>query len=156
MNRFAAAPLTLIVIALGLVACGGGGGSAPSKSEFAANANKICADTQKNLQNLGKATSTTEVANQIDKVIGEMKKSVDQLKGLDQPDGSAGDAADKFVKATETDINGKGVPALEDLRDAIKKKDQKAAQKAYQRLQAINTSNSQKLARDAGVKSCGA
>jgi hypothetical protein len=155
MNRFAAAPLTLILLVLGLAACGGGGGgSAPSKADFAASANKTCTETQQHLQDLGKATSTDEVANQIDKVIGEMKTSVDKLKDLDQPDGAAGDAAEKFVNATESDIDGKGVPALQDLRDAIKTKDQKAAQKAYQSLQAINTTNSQKLARAAGVKSC--
>ena len=39
----------------------------------------------------------------------------------------------------QSDIEGKGIPALEDLRDAVKSKDQAAAQKAAQELQAIET-----------------
>jgi hypothetical protein len=153
MNRFAAAPLVLIVLVLGLVACGGDGG-APSKADFAASANKICSTTEKQLTNLGKASSTDEIADQIDKVIDAMQNSVDQLKDLKRPDGAAGETAEKFVNAVDADIGDKGIPALEDLRDAIKKKDQQAAQKAYQRLQTIETTNSDKLAREAGVKGC--
>jgi hypothetical protein len=152
MNRFAATPLVLIVLGLG--ACGGSGGDAPSKAEFAADANKICTATEKQLTNLGKASSTDEIADQIDKVIDAMQKSVDQLKDLERPDGAAGDTAEKFVNAVDSDIGDNGIPALEDLRDAIKKKDQQAAQKAYQRLQTIETANSDKLAREAGVKGC--
>jgi hypothetical protein len=153
MNRFAATPLVLLV--LGLVACGGdGGGDAPSKADFAAEANKICTTTEKQLTNLGKASSTDEIADQIDKVIDAMQKSVDQLKDLERPDGAAGETAEKFVNAVDSDIGDKGIPALEDLRDAVKKKDQQAAQKAYQRLQTIETTTSDKLAREAGVKGC--
>jgi hypothetical protein len=155
MNRFAAAPLTLVLLVLGLAACGGdGGGDAPSKADFAADANKICTDAEKHLQDLGKATSADQVADQIDKVVDEMQSSVDRLQDLDRPDGNAGEAARKAVDAISSDIEDKGIPALEDLRDAIKDKDQKAAQKAYQRLQAVETTNSTKLARDAGIKGC--
>ena len=155
MNRFAAAPLTLIVLVLGLAACGGdGGGDAPSQEEFAKSADQICTDAEKSLQELGKATSADEVANQLDKVIDETQGSVDKLKDLDRPDGDAGKAADKFVNALQSDIEDKGIPALEHLRDAIKSKDQQAAQKAYQELQSIQTTNSDKLAKAAGVTGC--
>jgi intergrase/recombinase len=155
MNRFAATPVALLVLVLGLVSCGGdGGGDAPSKAEFATQANKICTATEKQLTNLGKAASTDEIADQIDKVIDAMQKSVDQLKDLDRPDGAAGETAEKFVNAVDSDIGDKGIPALEDLRDAIKKKDQQAAQKAYRRLQTVETTTSDKLAQEAGVKGC--
>jgi len=152
MKRFAAAPLTLIV--LGIVACGGGDGDAPSKADFAADATEVCKDAEKNLQGLEKATSPDEAAAQIDKVVAQMKTSMDELKGLDQPDGNAGEAAKKAVDAISSDIEDKGIPALEDLGDAIKDEDQQAAQQAFQRLQDVDTANTNELARAAGIKGC--
>ena len=73
---------------------------------------------------------------------------------LDRPDGDAGDAADKFLAALESDINDKGIPALEKLRDAAKANDQKAAQEAVAELQAIDSGDTDKLAVAAGAKGC--
>jgi hypothetical protein len=159
MNRFAAVPLTLLVLALGLVACGGddgdGGGDAPSKADFAASADRICNEAEKALQNVGEnANSPGEIADAVDKVIEQTQKSIDDLKDLDRPEGEAGDAANKFVDAISSDIEGKGIPALKDLRDALKSNDQAAAQEAAQKLQAIETTNSDKLAREIGAKGC--
>ena len=156
MNRLAAAPLTTLVLALGLVACGGGGGGdAPSKAEFGADADKVCAEAEKNLGEIGQnATSRAEIAKAVDKVIAETQKSLDDLKALDRPDGAAGEAADKFVNSLQTDIEDKGIPALEKLRDALKSGDQQAAQKAAQELQAIDSGNTNKLARAAGATGC--
>jgi hypothetical protein len=155
MNRFAAAPLALIVLVLGLAACGGDDDDAPSKADFAAGADKICKNAETALQNVGEnAKSPDEVAAAVDKVIEETQKSIDQLQDLEQPDGDAGKAASEFVDALSSDIEDKGIPALEDLRDALKDKDQQAAQQAAQKLQAIETTNSDKLARDIGAKGC--
>jgi hypothetical protein len=155
MNRFAAAPLTLFLLVLGLAACGGGDGDAPSKADFAASADRICNEAEKSLQNVGEnANSPEEIAAAVDKVIDQTQKSIDKLKDLERPEGDAGEAADKFVDALSSDIEGKGIPALEDLRDALKDNDQQAAQKAAQKLQAIETTNSDKLARDIGAKGC--
>jgi hypothetical protein len=155
MNRFAAPPLTLIVLALGLAACGGGDDDAPSKADFAASADKICKNAETALQNVGEdAKSPDEVAAAVDKVIDETQKSIDELQDLERPDGDAGAAAGEFVDALSSDIEDKGIPALEDLRDALKDNDQQAAQSAAQKLQAIETTNSDKLARDIGAKGC--
>src|SRR5919112_4074185 len=154
MNRFAAAPLALVLAAFGLAACGGGGGDAPSKAEFAADANEICAEAEQSLKDLTKSTTPDELAKALDKGIDETQKSVDKLKDLERPDGQAGEAAEKFVNALETQIQDKGVPVLEDLRDAIKDNDQQAAQDAYQRLQKIETADANKLARQIGAKGC--
>jgi hypothetical protein len=155
MNRFAAAPLILLVLALGLAACGGGDDDAPSKADFAASADKICKNAETALQNVGEdAKSPDEVAAAVDKVIDETQKSIDELQGLERPDGDAGAAAGEFVDALSSDIEDKGIPALEDLRDALKENDQQAAQAAAQKLQAIETTNSDKLARDIGAKGC--
>ena len=153
MNRFAATPLALVLVAFGVASCGGGG-DAPSKAEFATDANKICAEAEQSLKDLSKSTTPDELANALDKGIDETQKSVDKLKDLERPDGDAGEAADKFVSALETQIEDKGIPVLEDLRDAIKDNDQKAAQDAYQRLQKIETSDANKFARQIGAKGC--
>jgi hypothetical protein len=154
MIRLAAAPLTTLLLALGLLACGGGD-DAPTKAEFGADADKVCAAAEKNLGDIGQnATSRAEIAKAVDKVIDETQGSLDNLKALDRPDGAAGDAADKFVSSLESDIADKGIPALEKLRDALKSNDQQAAQKAAQELQAIDSGNTDKLARAAGAKGC--
>ena len=154
MNRFAALPLVPVLIAIGLSACGGD--DAPSRQDFADQAEKICQNAEKQLQSVGQnASSPTEIANAIDKVIDQSQSSLDDLRDLDQPDGADGEAAERFVKALERDIEDKGIPALEDLRDALKDNDQQAAQEAAQRLQAIETSNTDELAKKIGATDCG-
>jgi hypothetical protein len=153
MIRFAAAPLTLIVLAVGLVACGGD--DAPSEADFATDAKKICQNAENELQDVAEdASSPDEIAAAVDEVIDETQNSVDELKELDLPEGAAGEEAERFVNALEADIEDKGIPALEDLRDAVKANDQQAAEKAAERLQAIETTNSTKLARKLGIDAC--
>jgi hypothetical protein len=154
MIRRAAAPLTVLLLALVPAACGGGD-DAPSKAEFGAAADKVCATAEKHLGQIGQnATSPAQVAAAIDKVIDETQKSVDDVKALDRPDGAAGDAADKFVDSLQTDIEGKGIPALKKLRDAAKTNDKAAAQKAADELRAIDSGDTDKLARAAGATGC--
>jgi hypothetical protein len=155
MNRFAALPLIPVLIAIGLSACGGGD-DAPSKQEFADQAAKICQNAEKQLESVGKnAKSPNEIAAAIDKVIDQSQSSLDDLRDLEQPEGDAGADAEKFVKSLESDIEDKGIPALEDLRDALKDNDQKAAQEAAAKLQAIETSDTDQLAKRIGATDCG-
>jgi len=151
MNRFAATPLAMLVLAVS--ACGGD--DAPSKADFAADADRICKDAEKQLSQVGEDVSTPkEIADAVDTVIEQSQESVDELKDLERPDGAPGEAADKFVDALSTDIEDKGIPALEDLRDAVRDQDEQAAQKAAESLQAIETSNTDDLARGIGAKAC--
>jgi hypothetical protein len=153
MHRFAS--LVLAAGAIAAAGCGSGGDSAPSKAEFGASADKVCAKAEKSLQNIGTGAKTREdVAKAVDKVIDETQSSLDELKALDRPDGDAGDAADKFIASLEHDIKDKGIPALEKLRDAARANDQQAAQQAIAQLQAIDSSNTDKLAVAAGARGC--
>jgi len=153
MTRFAAAPLTVLLLALALLACGGGD-DAPSKDEFAKQAEEICAKQSSQLEGLSSASSPDEIASRLDKAIDSTRESIDELGDLDRPEGEAGKKAEQFVNAVETEIGDKGLPVLEELRDAIKSKDQQAFQKAYQQLTALDTSNSNKLATEIGAESC--
>ena len=153
MNRFAAAPLALILLALGLAACGGD--DAPSKADFAADAEEVCKNAEEKLEGVGEnASNPEEIADAVDKVIDATQNSVDELQDLELPEGADGKAAEQFVNALGTDIEDKGIPALEALRDALEKNDQQAAQKAAQQLQAIETTDTDDLARKLGAEAC--
>ena len=147
------APILLALLAFGLAACGGD--DAPSREEFADRADEICRKAERALENVGeKAESPEQIADAVDRVIEESRNAVDDLADLDRPEGDAGETADKFVDATRTEIEDKGIPALEDLRDAIQSEDQQAAQEAAQRLQGISTEASNRAARDLGANEC--
>jgi hypothetical protein len=150
MHRFAS-----LLLVVGVVAAGCGGSDAPSKAEFGANADKVCANAEKSLSKIGTgATTREEVAKAVAKVIDQTKSSLNDLQGLDRPEGSAGDAADKFLAALESDIKDNGIPALEQLRDAARSNDKKKAQAAIAQLKAIDSGDTDKLAVAAGAKGC--
>jgi CHASE3 domain sensor protein len=155
MTRYS--PLAILLVSLGLAACGGDddSGSAPTKAEYANNADKICQNTQKELQSIGNgAKSPDEVANAIDKVIDKSKNAADDLVALDRPDGKDGEAAKEFSEGFKSELNDKIVPALEDLQAALKKKDVQAVQTAAAKLQKLETSKSDKAARELGATAC--
>jgi hypothetical protein len=153
MTRYS--PLAVLFVSLGLAACGGGDDDAPSKEEYAKNADKICTDTQKDLQSIGKeAQSPEDVANAIDKVIDEAKKAADDLVALDRPSGDDGQTAKEFSEGFRSELNDEIVPAMEDLKAALKKKDVQAVQEAAAKLQKLETSKSDTAARKLGATAC--
>ena len=155
MTRYS--PVAILVVSLGLVACGGDddSSSAPSKAEFAKNADQICQNTEKELESIGQnAGNPDEVANAIDKVIDEAQKAADDLVALERPEGDAGQTAEEFTEGFQSELNDQIVPALEDLRDALKKKDVQSVQAAAKKLQELETSKSDKAARELGATAC--
>jgi hypothetical protein len=156
MNRFSAMPLIPVLFVLSFSACGGGDDDAPSRDEFAEQAEKICRNAEQQLDDIAQdATSPDEIADAVDEVIKQSQASLDDLRELDRPDGDAGEAAERFVNALGTDIEDKGIPALEELRDAVRDEDQEAAAAAAQKLQQIETSDTDKLAKEIGATDCG-
>jgi hypothetical protein len=152
--------LAFVLMSFGLVACGddddgGGGGDAPSKAEFAKQADKICKETEKEFESIGQsAESPDEVADAIDKVIDESKSAADDLVALDRPDGADGETATKFVETFKQELNEKLVPALEDVKKALEAKDAQAVQEAAANLQKLEATESDKYARDLGATAC--
>ncbi len=147
------APLLLTLLAFAISACGGD--DAPSREDFAEQANEICRETEEALENVGEdAESPQDIADAVDQVIEESRNAVDELQDLERPEGDAGEAAETFVNATRTEIEEKGIPALEDLRDALADGNQQAAQEAAQQLQGIDSEASNKAARDLGANQC--
>jgi hypothetical protein len=156
MNRFAAAPLIPVLFVLAFSACGGDDDDAPSRQEFAEQAEKICQNAENQLDDIAQdANSPDEIADAVDQVIEQSQSSLDELRELERPEGEAGEAAERFVNALGTDIEDKGIPALEQLRDAVRDEDQEAAAEAAQKLQSIETSNTDELAKEIGATDCG-
>jgi hypothetical protein len=150
-------PLAVLVVSLGLAACGGDddSGSAPTKAEFARNADQICKSTEKELEGIGKdAGSPDEVADAIDKTIDKAQKAADDLVALERPEGDAGQTAEDFSEGFKSELNNQIVPAMEDLRDALKKKDVAGVQAAAKKLQSLETSKSDNAARELGATAC--
>ena len=152
--------LAFVLMSFGLVACGddddgGGGGDAPSKAEFAKQADKICKETEKEFESIGEgAESPDEVSNAIDKVIDESKDAADDLVALDRPEGADGETATKFVETFKKELNEKLVPALQDVKKALEAKDAQAVQEAAANLQKLEATESDKYARDLGATAC--
>jgi formate dehydrogenase maturation protein FdhE len=150
MNRLAAA---VSLVMLSLAACGGG--DAPTKADYAADLERICKSAEKRAAEAGQnADSAGEIADAVDEVIDDTRASLEDLKDVEKPDGDAGELAQRFVDATVSDAEEKGIPALENLRDALRAKDEKAAQQAVKRLQQIEQSDADELARELGADAC--
>jgi hypothetical protein len=148
-------PLAILFVSVGLAACGGGDDSAPSKKEFAKNAEQICHDTEKKIEKIGGSAQTPEdVANTIDAVIKESQDAADQLVDLDRPEGADGETAKRFTEGFQQELNEKLVPALQDLKSALQKKDPVATQKAAAELQKLDATESDKAARELGADAC--
>jgi hypothetical protein len=146
-------PVAVLIVGLALLGCGGE--DAPSKEEFANNADRICRDTEKELEEIGQsADSPEELTDVLDQAIDKTREAADDLADLERPEGADGDRAEKFVEGFRSELNDKLVPAIEDLRQAVKDKDSQAAQEAAQQLQQLEASKSDRYARELGASAC--
>jgi hypothetical protein len=150
MRRLALVPLLALSL---LPACNSD--DAPSKAEFAKEAKRICTQTQKDLDGIGRgAESPDELASVVEEVIERLRKGIDELADLERPDGEAGEAAARFVAAIGSQIREQGIPPLEDFRDAVEENDRQAAQQALAKLEQIDQSKTQAIARQVGAQAC--
>jgi hypothetical protein len=149
--------LVVVLMSIGLVACGDDddGGSAPSKQEFANDAEQICKDTEKALENFGENVNSAEdAANAIDKVIERARKAADDLANLDRPEGETGETATKFAEGFKSELEEKLIPALEALKEALQSKDPQKIQEAASKLQGLEATESDRYARQLGINAC--
>jgi soluble cytochrome b562 len=146
-------PLAVLIVGLGLLACGGD--DAPSKQEFANDADRICRETEKEFEQIGQsAESPEELADVLAKVIDKSRAAADDLVDLERPEGEDGDTAEKFVEGFQSELDDKLVPAIEDLRQAVEDNDAQAVQEAAQRLEQLEASKSDRYARELGANAC--
>jgi septation ring formation regulator EzrA len=128
---------------------------APSQEAFAERANEICREAERSLKNVGEgAESPEEIIPAIDRVIEEIRDTMDELADLERPEGNAGQRAEEFVEATRREIEEVGIPGLQELREAVENRDQDAARRVARRLRQIDSSASNQAAREVGATAC--
>jgi hypothetical protein len=147
------APILLVLLPFAAASCNGD--DAPSQGEFAKQANEICREAKQSLDDVAEgAEGPEDIVRAIDEVIEESRNAVAELDALERPEGEAGEKAERFLDATRTEIQDKGIPALEELRGAVESEDRDAIREAAQRLQGIDSSASNRTARQLGAKAC--
>ncbi|MBD0281620.1 MAG: hypothetical protein ICV69_05435 [Thermoleophilaceae bacterium] len=144
-------PLVVAVAVLGLGACDG-----VSEDTYAERVGEVCVDIEREVTQLQSTSAETpgEIAAVIDDVIRQSRDALRRVKEIERPDGDAGADADRFVKTLEREVEEVAIPALEALRDAVVRRDQEAAAEAGARLQQLESSESDRLARDLGAEAC--
>ena len=149
------APILLMVLAFAAASCDGD--DAPSQEEFAERANEICRETMQSLDDVAEGANEPEdIVEAIDELIEESRDAVAELDDLERPEGEAGEAAERFLDATRTEIQDVGIPAFEELRGAVEREDRGAIQEAAARLRRIDTSATNEAARKIGATACAA
>jgi hypothetical protein len=148
----------LIVVALVALAGGCGGSSAPSRASYGKKVDRLCATLDDRVSALQKkAPQTTDeivaFADDLQKVLDD---GVRQLSEVERPDGADGDKADAWINELTRQKDRAIKPALADLKKAAQAKDIAAIQRAVKRIQRIDEQKVNRLARDAGARSCGA
>ena len=151
------AVLALVLAALIPAACGGDEDGV-SRDVYAKRVNEVCDDAERQLRKLdiGSAETSAEVGALIDDVIAKSRAAVDRLKALERPSGDAGDTADRFVATLEREFAGDALPALDDLKAAIRSGDRGAAADAAERLSELENTESDRFARQLGAEACAA
>jgi hypothetical protein len=148
----------LIVVALAATASGCGGSSAPSRATYGKKVDKLCTTLDDRVSAIQKkAPQTTDelvaFADDLQKVLDD---GVRQLSDVKRPDGDAGDKADAWITELTREKDQAIKPALADLKKAAQTKDTAGIQRAVKRIQQVDEQEVDRLARDAGARSCGA
>jgi hypothetical protein len=140
--------------AVALAGCGGE--DKPSQEEFAANAERVCADVEKQSDALSKVQpkNAGEIVDFAERARRTAEDAVKRIRELEVPDGEDGEKAQQWQDAVEQEAEEQLIPALDDLVRAAQDGDDKAILEAAQRIQGIEARNSDRLAREIGAEGC--
>ncbi len=151
---------TLVVLgALAMAGCGGddgGDGGGVTKEEFATNAEEVCADLEKQSDELAQnePESVEEIVDFTQEARGTAEDAVERVRELEVPEGEEGDTAREWQDAVATEAEEQLIPALDDLEKAAEANDEQAILSAAQRIQGIEATESDRLARELGAEGC--
>jgi hypothetical protein len=152
MNRTSALACLAVLSAAVVAGCGG-----PSKEEYAQQANGICSQIQKDLQQVSQSGQTNdpkEINQRTDQAVDAFSKGVDRLKGLEKPSGDAGEQAEQFEQAFANFLENDYQPGVEKLQKAVSSRDRQQIRTAALQLRNINTQEVNQLAGKLGVTEC--
>ncbi|MDQ4125930.1 MAG: hypothetical protein M3134_10060 [Actinomycetota bacterium] len=152
MNRIriaAAVPLAALAFA------GCGGDDAPSRQEFAEAADKVCSDLEKQTQNLGRPENVQEIQTFAQDLRKTAEDAVKKVEDLEVPEGGDGEKAEQWKNAVKDEAENQLIPVVEDLEKAAAANDEKAIVEAAQRIDQLEATESDRLAKELGMKECG-
>jgi hypothetical protein len=139
------------VIALG--ACGGDG---VSKEDYARDLDEVCSDLEEQTRAIGQVRpdNPRELTEQLDKIRVAIRDGIQRLRDIERPDGDDGERAAEYLDRVASDFEDQLVPALDELAEAVKAKDEIKVRAAAARLQSIDDRKTEALARDLGADGC--
>jgi len=140
-----------------MAGAGCGGSSAPTRATYGKKVDKLCSTLDDRVSAIQrKAPTTTDelvaFADDLGRVIDD---GVRQLSDVKRPDGADGEKADRWIKELTRQKDEAIKPALAELKDAARKKNTAAIQRAVQHIQQVDEKRVNQLAREAGARSCG-
>ena len=147
----------LIVVVLAVLAAGCGGSSAPTRATYGKNVDKVCTTFNERVKAIqSKSPKTTDelvaLADELGRVIDD---GVAKLSAVKRPDGDDGVKAQRWIDAFKRQADEQIKPALAALKDAARRNDTAALQRAAQRIQKVDDTKINQLAREAGSRTCG-
>lgn len=130
-----------------LAGCGGGGGQALTKEQYAAKADAICDEHNKETQSLGNPANLADLAKIADKTLTILDKAISELDAL-KPPASEKATADQWMEQVKNLRND-----LKQIRDKAKDNDLKGVRGIAATAQEHNA-KSNTLATELGMSIC--
>ncbi len=147
--------LLVVLATAGLAGCGGD--DKPSNAEFIKSADKVCSDLDARTEKL--TQSEPDNAQEIAQLARDLKKTaegaVKDVRALEVPEGADGEKAKEWQAAVTAEAENQLIPAVDELEKAAEANDPKAIVAAAQKMQELEATRSDKLAKEIGLKECG-
>ena len=147
----------ILAVALVVLAAGCGGSSAPTRATYGKNVDRVCATFDARVRAIqSRAPKTTdEIVAFADDLGRLLDDGVAELTAVERPDGDDGVKAKRWIDAFRRQADEQIKPALAALKDAARRKDTAALQRAARRIQDVDARRVNQLAREAGSQTCG-
>jgi hypothetical protein len=142
------------VLCTALAGCGGS--TAPSRVDWGKDVDRICATLDESVAALQREapTGTGELGSFADRLGRVIDDGVRRLRAVQRPDGDDGAKAQRWLDELARHDDKVVKPALAALKDAARRRDTAAIQRAVQRIQRADDSRVRALARQAGARGC--
>lgn len=140
-----------------VLAAGCGGSSAPSRADYGKDVDRICATLDDRVSAIqSRAPATTDELVAFAEELGRaLDDGVRRLAAVQRPAGDDGVKARRWIDELRRQADEVLKPALADLKDAARRNDAAAVQRAVRRIQALDDTGVDRLAREAGARACG-
>ncbi|HEX8086502.1 MAG TPA: hypothetical protein VF529_19600 [Solirubrobacteraceae bacterium] len=143
---------------LALSGCGGDEEDAPSRDEFAASAEKVCAALDRQSRELSRSRpkSNAEIVAFARDARRAAQDAVRRVAALAVPEGEDGEKARRWQDAVEQEAEEQLIPALDRLETAAEEGDEQEILSAALEIQGLEAQRSDQLAREIGAEGCAA